>query len=435
MEKIRVRFAPSPTGYLTLGGARTALYNYLFARHYKGTFILRIEDTDLVRSTQAFTNGILESMNWLGMEWDEGPFFQSKRLDIYKKYAQQLIKEGKAFYREDPGKGTGVVFKMPEGAKLRIDDLIHGPIVFESEYLTDVVIVKSDGYPTYNFACVVDDSLMGITHIIRGDDHISNTPKQIALYEGLGMPTPKFAHIPLILGEDKSKLSKRHGHNSVVEYKKLGYLPDALFNFLSLLGWSPGENIELMPKNEIIERFTIERVKHTPAQFNFKKLDWMNSHYIKNLEPAKLLELVKPLLTEAGYNIDKFDIGRQLTLVNLYRERAETLRDFVEATGFLFHEDVTYNPEALETYVKPVKSKEVLQDVYSGVNNLGEFNHASLETLLRNISETRKLKFKDIAQPIRVALTGNIVSPGIFETMELAGKEMVTKRLQKALQL
>jgi len=435
MEKVRVRFAPSPTGFLTVGGARTALYNYLFARHHNGIFVLRIEDTDQVRSTAESTQAILDSMNWLGMDWDEGPFYQSKRLGIYKEYSDKLLKEGKAFHREDPGKGTAVVFKIPEGAKFKIDDLIHGPIIFDSAYVGDVVIVKSDGFPTYNFACVVDDSLMNITHIIRGDDHVSNTPKQIALYDALGMTTPKFAHIPLILGEDKAKLSKRHGHNSVMEYKKLGYLPETLFNFLSLLGWSPGENLELMPKEEIIKRFTIERVKHTPAQFNFTKLDWMNSYYIKNLDPKKLLDLARPFLAEAGYALNKYSEEQLTTLMKLYRERAETLKDMVEATRFLFYDTIDYQPEAVEKFIKPVQSKEILQEVLSGINSNAQFDHPSLETLLRTIAEKRQLKFQGIAQPIRVALTGTTVSPGIFETMELAGKELVVKRIQNALQL
>jgi glutamyl-tRNA synthetase len=435
MEKIRVRFAPSPTGNLTVGGARTALYNYLYAQHTKGTLVLRIEDTDRVRSTDEATQAIFDSLKWLGIDWDEGPYYQSKRLDIYKQYADKLLKENKAFYREDPGKGTAVVFKIPEATKLKIDDLIHGPIVFDSAYVGDVVIIKSDGFPTYNFACVIDDALMNITHIVRGDDHVSNTPKQIALYDALGMPHPKFAHIPLILGEDKAKMSKRHGHNSVIAYKNLGYLPHTIFNFLSLLGWSPGDNTEIMAKEEIIERFKIERVKHTPAQFNFQKLDWMNSHYIKNTEPHKLLELTKPFMAEAGYDLKKYSEEQLVNLMKLYSERAETLKDLADSAGFLFTDDIAYQQEAVDKFIKEPKGKQVLTEVLSGTKSIGNFDVPSLETLLKSIMEKHMLKFKDIAQPIRVALTGTTVSPGIFETMELAGKDLVTKRIEKALQL
>ncbi|MDI6733671.1 MAG: glutamate--tRNA ligase family protein, partial [Planctomycetota bacterium] len=295
-EKVRVRFAPSPTGFLHIGGARTALYNYFFAKHHGGTFILRIEDTDQIRSTEESTKAIFESLEWLGIKWDEGPYFQSERRAIYTEYAQKLLTEGKAFYQDDVTKGRAIVFKMPQNRSIVYNDLIHGTIKFESDILGDVVLIKSDGFPTYNFACVIDDALMNISHIIRGDDHISNTPKQIVLYEALDKPIPQFAHIPLIMGEDGSRLSKRHGHTSVSEYRETGYLSEALFNFLSLLGWSPGDDTELMSRDEIIKRFTIERVKDKPAQFNLKKLTWMNSHYLKHLPSERLYQLAKPYL-------------------------------------------------------------------------------------------------------------------------------------------
>lgn len=432
-SKIRVRFAPSPTGYLHIGGARTALYNYLFARHHNGTLVLRIEDTDQVRSTEESTKAIFESLKWLGINWDEGPYYQSQRLDIYKQYAQKLLDEGKAVYREDPGKGKAIVFKMPLGRSFVFEDLIHGAIKFESDLLGDQVLVKSDGFPTYNFACVIDDSLMNITHIIRGDDHISNTPKQIALYEAMDKPIPKFGHIPLIMGEDGSRLSKRHGHTSVGEYQELGYLPDTVFNFLSLMGWSPGDDTELMTKDEIIKRFTIERVKDKPAQFNLKKLTWMNSHYLKHLPIEQLYQSTKPYLEKAGYALTKIPEAQVMKLVDLYRERIRVLSDISEVTKFFFEDKVNYQAEAVDKFVKTADGRQVLTMVRDGVLPISEFNTASLEPVLRQVAESKGLKFQGVAQPIRVALTGTTVSPGIFEVMELLGKERVLERINACL--
>ncbi|MEW6025984.1 MAG: glutamate--tRNA ligase [Planctomycetota bacterium] len=432
-NKIRVRFAPSPTGYLHIGGARTALYNYLFARHQGGTMVLRIEDTDQVRSTDESTKAIFESLKWLGIDWDEGPFYQSQRRDIYSQHAQKLLDEGKAIYRDDPGKGKAIVFKMPAGRSIAFDDLIHGTIKFESDLLGDQVLVKSDGFPTYNFACVIDDSLLNITHVIRGDDHISNTPKQIALYEALGKPIPKFGHIPLIMGEDGSRLSKRHGHTSIGEYQELGYLPEAMFNFLSLMGWSPGDDIELMSKDEIIKRFTIERVKDKPAQFNLKKLTWMNSHYLKHLPIERLYQLTKPYLEKAGYDLAKASEAKAMKLVDLYRERIRVLSEIGEVTKFFFEDKVNYQAEAVDKFVKTADGKAVLAMVRDGVTGAGEFTHTSLEPVLRKVAETKGLKFQGVAQPVRVALTGTTVSPGIFEVMELLGKERVLERINACL--
>jgi len=432
-EKIRVRFAPSPTGYLHIGGARTALYNYLLARHHNGTLVLRIEDTDQVRSTDESTKAIFESLKWLGITWDEGPYYQSQRKDIYNQHAQKLLDEGKAVYREDPGKGKAVVFKMPLGRSFIFDDLIHGAIKFESDLLGDQVLVKSDGFPTYNFACVIDDSLMNITHVIRGDDHISNTPKQIALYEALGKPIPKFGHIPLIMGEDGSRLSKRHGHTSIGEYQELGYLPDTVFNFLSLMGWSPGDDTELMTKDEIIKRFTIERVKDKPAQFNLKKLTWMNSHYLKHLPIEQLYQLTKPYLEKAGYALTKVPEAKIMKLIDLYRERIKVLSDISEVTKFFFEDKVNYQAEAVDKFVKTADGQQVLTMVRDGVMPISEFNTASLEPILRQVAESKGLKFQGVAQPIRVALTGTTVSPGIFEVMELLGKERVLERINGCL--
>ena len=431
-ENIRVRFAPSPTGYLHIGGARTALYNYLFARHMGGTLVLRIEDTDQVRSTEESTKAIFDSLKWLGITWDEGPYYQSERRKIYSEYAQKLLDEGKAFYQDDPAKGRAIVFKMPSGRQIIFNDLIHGNIKFESDLLGDIVLIKSDGFPTYNFACVIDDFLMNMTHIIRGDDHISNTPKQVVLYEALGKPVPKFAHIPLIMGEDGSRLSKRHGHTSVNEYRELGYLPEAVFNFLSLLGWSPGDDTEMMTKDDIIKRFTIERVKDKSAQFNIQKLTWMNSHYIKHLPIDNLYQLVKPYLLQAGYDLAGYSEEKITKLVDFYRERIKVLSEIKNVTEFFFADKITYLPEAKEKFIDTADGQEVLKMVNDGIAGLSEFNHTTLEPVLRKIAETKSLKFQGVAQPIRVALTGTTVSPGIFEIMELLGKEKVVARLQQA---
>ncbi|MBI4713452.1 MAG: glutamate--tRNA ligase [Planctomycetes bacterium] len=435
MDKVRVRFAPSPTGYLHIGGARTALYNYLFARHLNGTLVLRIEDTDHVRSTDESTKAIFESLNWLGITHDEGPYYQSERRDLYKQYAQKLLDEGKAVYQDDPAKGRAVVFKMPEGKSIRMDDLIHGVIKFESKFVGDIVLIKSDGFPTYNFACVIDDSEMGITHVIRGDDHISNTPKQIALYEALGKPVPKFAHIPLIMGEDGSRLSKRHGHTSVGEYKDLGYLPEAVFNFLSLLGWSPGDDTEIMTKDEIIKRFTIERVKDKSAQFNLKKLTWMNSHYIKHKPAEDLFGLAEPYLTKAGYDLSRFPKEKLVRLVDLYRERIKVVSEIAGITRFFFEDAVNYQPEAVDKFIKTTEGKAVLGAVQDELAKITKLEHEPLENLLRSIAESKGLKFQGVAQPLRVALTGSSVSPPIFETMELIGLEKVKGRIKEAIAL
>ena len=277
---LKVRFAPSPTGYLHVGGARTALFNYLFARHHNGKMVLRVEDTDRERSSEEFLDDILNSLSWLGIEWDEGPVFQSQRQKIYTEFAEKLLKAGRA-YEEKTEKGVGIRFKS-DVDRVKFQDLIRGEIEFAQDF-SDIVIMKSDGTPTYNFACVIDDALLGITHIVRGEDHISNTPKQILLYQALGFDIPEFAHLPLILGQDRSRLSKRHGAVSVSEYRRQGFLPQALFNFLALLGWSPGDNREILSKKELIKLFSLDRVNKSNAVFDIEKLKWMNKKYLKQV--------------------------------------------------------------------------------------------------------------------------------------------------------
>ncbi|OOP57469.1 MAG: hypothetical protein AYP45_03245 [Candidatus Brocadia carolinensis] len=431
-SNIKVRFAPSPTGYLHIGGARTALFNWLFARHNKGVFLLRIEDTDQQRSTEAATQAILDSMKWLGLEWDEGPYFQSQRLSIYKQNAEKLVSNGKAFYDTDAEGRKAIRFRMQDGVT-EINDLIHGTITFDTSLIEDFVILKADGFPTYNFACVVDDAEMGITHIIRGDDHISNTPKQIALYQAFGFKLPEFAHIPMILGEDGSRLSKRHGATSVTEYRDKGYLPHALVNFLALLGWSPGNDQEIISITEMIEKFTLKRANKTSAQFNNTKLDWMNGQYIKNTPVELLTAEVKRFFEKSG-NATVEIPGEWLTnLVKLYHERFKTFQDLLNQTRFFFTDMIEYEQAAADKFLRKEGIGALLKEVHSAISQVDTFDKKKLEDALRALTEALGVGFSKLAQPIRVAITGKSVSAGIFETMELLGKEKTLKRLDYAI--
>ncbi|MDQ1274373.1 MAG: glutamyl-tRNA synthetase [Planctomycetota bacterium] len=427
-SNVKVRFAPSPTGYLHIGGARTALFNWLFARHNKGVFLLRIEDTDQQRSTEEATQAILDSMKWLGLDWDEGPYFQSQRLSIYKQYAEKLVEQGKAFYDTDAEGRKAIRFKMLDGVT-EINDLIHGTITFDTSLIEDFVILKADGFPTYNFACVVDDAEMGITHIIRGDDHISNTPKQIALYKAFGFKMPEFAHIPMILGEDGSRLSKRHGATSVTDYRDKGYLPHALVNFLALLGWSPGNDQEIISISEMIEKFTLKRANKTSAQFNNIKLDWMNGQYIKNTPVEQLTAEVKRFFEKSGIDMTKITAGWLTNLVILYHERFKTFLDLQNQTRFFFTDAIEYDQAAVSKFLKKEGAGELLKEVYAAVSQVDNFDKKTLEDSLRALTEKLGVGFSKLAQPMRVAITGKSVSAGIFETMELLGKEKTINRL------
>lgn len=431
-SNVKVRFAPSPTGYLHIGGARTALYNWLFARHAGGIFLLRIEDTDRQRSTEEATQAILDSLKWLGLDWDEGPYFQSQRLSLYKKYAETLVDQGKAFYDTDTEGRTAIRFKMLDGVT-DVNDLIHGTITFDTSLIEDFIILKADGFPTYNFACVIDDAEMGITHIIRGDDHISNTPKQIALYRALGFTIPEFAHIPMILGEDGTRLSKRHGATSVTEYRDKGYLPQALINFLALLGWSPGNDQEIMSIQEMIEKFTLKRVNKTSAQFNNTKLDWMNGQYIKNSPAECLVPDIKAFFEKSGIDTSKISTEWLTNLVGLYHERFKTFQDLVNQTMFFFTDTIEYDPAAVDKFLKKSGTLELLKEVYSALAQQSDFDKVHLEGCLRALTEKTGIGFSKLAQPLRVAITGKSVSAGIFETMELLGKEISLKRLEYAI--
>jgi len=432
MSNVRVRFAPSPTGYLHIGGARTALFNWLFARHNKGIFLLRIEDTDQQRSTPEATQAILDSMQWLGLNWDEGPYFQSDRLSIYKKYAENLVLQNKAFYDTDAEGRKAIRFKMLDGVT-EINDLIHGLISFDTALIEDFVILKADGFPTYNFACVVDDAEMGVTHVIRGDDHISNTPKQIALYNTFGFKLPEFAHIPMILGEDGSRLSKRHGATSVTEYRDKGYLPQALVNFLALLGWSPGNDQEIITLTEMIEKFSLKRAVKTSAQFNNTKLDWMNGQYIKSIPVEQLSPCARGFFEKSGVDMAKISAEWLNALVRLYHERFKTFQDLVNQTGFFFTSTIEYDAAAVEKFLKKEGITNLLKEVLAATSQLESFDTKRLEDSLRALTTKLGVGFSKLAQPLRVSITGRSVSAGIFETMELLGREVSLQRLDYAI--
>lgn len=425
---VRVRFAPSPTGNLHIGGARTCLFNWLFARHNRGKFILRIEDTDKSRSKEEYLKEILDSLKWLGLDWDEGPYFQSERIDLYKKYAEELLNKGYAYEEEG-----AIIFRIvPE--TILFDDIIHGRISFDTSEIKDQVLIKRDGLPTYNFACVIDDALMEITHVIRGDDHISNTPKQILLYRALGFNLPQFAHIPLILDEDRSRMSKRKGAVAISEYRQMGYLPEALVNFLALLGWSPGNNQEIISLREMIEKFSLEKVSKTAAVFNDEKLDWINSQYIRKLDVEKLSELLEERLYQKGLVKEELDRDWFRQLVNLLHTRIKTLEDFFAQTEFIFKDNISYDENAVNEFFTGRRYlKEGFEKLIERLEELFLFDVKSIEKTIREIAEELKVSAKDFILPVRVAVTGKSVSPPLFESIFLLGKEKTISRLRYSL--
>lgn len=465
-NKVRVRFAPSPTGHLHIGGARTALFNWLFVRHNKGTFILRIEDTDRSRSTEEYIDSIIEGMKWLKLDWDEGPYRQTDRFDVYRSYCEKLLKEGKAYYcycspeeleqrRQEalaqgkspkydgrcrnvkvpvPGKNPAVRFKMPQEGQTVVNDLIKGRTVFDNAQLDDLIIMRSDGTPTYNFTVVVDDVDMNITHVIRGDDHLNNTPKQIHIYSALGYEVPLFAHLPMILGSDKTRLSKRHGATSVMAYKEMGYLPEALVNYLVRLGWSYGDQ-EIFTFDELIQHFSFDNVGKSAAVFNSEKLLWLNSQYIINSTPEKLIELVTPFLVkeniiEDGQTIDEKWLSKAITTL---QERSKTLIELAHSLRYYIAEDVEYNVKAKEKFLNE-KYLANLIEVKESLEALDNFIAPEIEKSFVSIGEKQNIKLGNIAQPVRVAITGKTESPGIFEVLEIVGKEKTLQRLEKAIQ-
>ncbi len=473
-EKVRVRFAPSPTGDLHVGGARTALYNWLFSRHQGGAFILRIEDTDTERSTAESAEGILEAMQWLGLDWDEGPYRQADRLSIYQEQIEGLLKAGKAYRctctpeeleerREvalaagrpprydgrcrdrtpEPGRPWVVRLRVPDVGVTVVHDLIHGPVTFENVELDDFILLRSDHVPTYNFAVVVDDVLMAVSHVIRGDDHLSNTPKQIHVYHAFGFPLPQFVHIPMILGPDRTRLSKRHGATSVLAYRDLGYLPEALVNYLARLGWSHGDQ-EIFSREELCRYFTLDKVGKTPAIFDQAKLDWLNAHYLRQADVKRLGDLLAFVWRKEGIAAEEIEArekawaasGRVGTfrdaVVSLFRERAKTLQELAQYSRFLFGEQVVYDPEAKERHLRP-EALPHLKELLPELQAIRPFDAGALERLYRDFITRKGIKLQDVAQVTRVILTGRAVSPPLFHVMELLGREVCLKRLEAAL--
>ena len=423
---VRVRFAPSPTGNLHIGSARTALFNWLYARHNKGLFLLRIEDTDKLRSKEEFLEEILGSLKWLFMDWDGEPVFQSGRFEVYPKRAEELVKKGAA-YRE----GQAIIFKVEKDKTAAFDDMIRGRIEVSTNEIKDQVLIKSDGTPTYNFACVVDDAEMKITHVIRGDDHISNTPKQVLLYGALGLPLPNFAHIPLILSKDGGRLSKRHGATSIFEYRNMGFLPDALVNYLTLMGWAPGEDREIIPLEETVKLFDVKNVNKTGATFDIDKLSWLNGQYIKKMKVEDLAARTEDFLKNKGVIDAKFDRAKWAGIVKEYRERTRTLEDFVSTYKIFFGGELEYDEKAVEKYLKKPDSKDIIAKCKSALEALSAFDRASIEGSYRNLADKMGIKAAELIHPTRVAISGRTVGAGLFEMMELLGREKVLNRLSK----
>ena len=460
-EIIKVRFAPSPTGFLHIGGVRTALFNWLFARHHGGKFILRIEDTDLSRSTEESIQEILESMRWLGLDWDEGPFRQTERQEIYTKKIMHLLSTGKAYHcyctpeeldqkRNDaqkaglkpkydgkcrnrtdtPGKPYVVRFKAPQEGSVVVEDMLRGKVIFDIAELDDLIIQRTDGTPTYNFVVVVDDSEMGITHVIRGDDHLSNTPRQCLLYDALDFKRPRFSHISMILGQDKTRLSKRHGATSALAYRDMGYMPDAMINYLARLGWSHGDQ-EIFSREEMIEHFSFESVHTSAAVFDADKLSWLNEHYIKSTptqELAKHLEphLVKTKVLQKDHGLSWQEIARVVPCLN---ERSKTLLEMAEKSAFFFKKQVEFDEKARNKFLTD-EAKPLIEKIITELAALESYSLENIESLFKKIVEEEGMKLGKLAQPVRVALTGATVSPGIYDVILLLGKEETLKRLK-----
>lgn len=473
MSEVRVRIAPSPSGYLHIGTARAALFNWLFARHNKGKFLLRIEDTDQSRSSREMVDVILNSLKWLGLESDEPPVYQSQRLDIYKKYVDKLLESNKAYRcwcepeilkrkqqqamkeKRNPrydrtclnlsndekrqnlesGKPFAVRLMLPEG-ETSFDDTIVGKVSKKHEDLDDFIIARSDGRAVYNMAVVVDDHEMKITHVIRGNDHISNTSKQILIYDALGFDKPQFAHIPLILNKSKSKMSKRDGAAAVTDYARLGYLKEAVVNFIALLGWSPGEDREVMTVDEMIESFTLDRINKANAVFDLEKLTWMNGEYIRKTDNYRLVDLLRPYLVEAGLVTQLFINSRwdyMMKFVELMKERCKLLADFTEQGSYFFTDRFEYEEKGVGKHFSEPEVRSRLQEWHDILEKLEPFNIENLEQALRGLADRLELKPAMLIHPTRLALSGTTKGPSLFEMMELLGKETCLSRLKKAI--
>lgn len=466
---VRVRFAPAPTGHLHFGGARTAFFNWLFARKEDGQLALRIEDTDQSRSTEQAISSLLESLEWLGIDWDDGPYRQTDRFELYSKYVDELLASGAAYRcycspeelaerrREAAAKrrtprynrrclmlskeereklsaerDAAIRFQAPDHGRTVVADLVRGRVSFENENLDDFILARSDGSPTYNLAAVVDDHDMKINHVIRGDDHLPNTPKQMLLFQALGWDSPRYGHLPLILGSDRAPLSKRHGAVAIDEYRADGFLPEALVNYLALLGWSYDDKTTILSLKELMARFSLEGVNKSAAVFDPAKLRWLNGHYIRQMSAAELAEKVLPFLKKAGLHLES---GSRLEkkfpeMVAICQERISVLSDIVGFTEFFFRE-VEYDPRAVDKILTRDRAAEVLKSAQSRLETLDDFDTQNIEAELRGLSEELDLKAKEVFQPIRVAVTGSMVSPPLFESIDILGKDVALQRLQR----
>lgn len=481
---VRVRFAPSPTGALHVGSARTALFNWLFARHTGGTFVLRIEDTDAVRSTEESTEGILQGLRWLGLDWDEGPgaggdfgpYYQRERLEFYREFARRLEEKGRA-YRcyctpeeldarrkqmlaegkaskydrkclhltaaerrrfDEEGRPHVLRFLASDQGETVVKDVIRGDVRFANEVVDDFVLIRSDGMPTYNFAVVVDDHLMGITHVIRGEDHISNTPKQIQLYEALELPVPIFAHLPIILGPDRAKLSKRHGAKFVMEFAEEGYLPETLVNYLALLGWSYDDSQEIFGiPDELVEKFSLERISKNPAIFDTQKLEWMNGVYIRSLDAKELARRALPLMQREGLlpkEISAALMERYEAVVAAVQVRIKTINEIIPQTRYFFADEITWDEKAVKKFLHREYVPDLLDKLLMGLSELQPFSADTIEPVFERLIAETGLSRGDLMQPVRVAVTGGTVSPGMYETLELLGRARTCQRLRTVLE-
>ena len=464
MNAPRLRFAPSPTGYLHIGGVRTALFNWLLARRFGGTFILRIEDTDKSRSTQESIEAILNGLTWLGITPDEDTYRQTERLDIYNEYANRLLVEGKAYRcyctleelderrkqaianKETPiydGHCRGLTkpptdtpfairFHSPTQGETVVNDLIKGRVVFDNAILDDLVIIRQDRLPTYNFAVVIDDALLGITHVLRGDDHLTNTPRQMHIYEGLGFPLPEFGHLPMILGQDKSRLSKRHGATSIIAYKNMGYLPEAMINYLIRLGWSHGDQ-EIFSIQELVEMFSLDHAMKSAAVFDPEKLSWVNSQHLQTADPDRIANLLRPLLIRENIIADEASLDDEWMrkLVVSLQPRWRTLVEIAHASAVYIRTEIEIDEQAKAKFLKPA-IKTALKDLAVALQTISPFTHDELESAFQRVLEKHMMKIGKLAQPVRVSLTGGTASPGIYDVMELLGKEKTCTRLVNA---
>jgi nondiscriminating glutamyl-tRNA synthetase len=471
-NQARVRFAPSPTGYLHLGGARTAVFNWLYARQQNGKFLLRIEDTDFERSDKKMVQAIFDGLRWLGLDWDEEVVYQSDRLNLYRKYCQQLVEKGYAYYcycsserlatiRHSNEKDRGAYFydrhcrnfteekkqelekqNLPRVVRFKVNpgktsfkDEIHGSLTFDNNEIDDFVILRSDNIPTYHLAVVVDDFEKKITHVIRGDDHLTNTPKQVLLYQALNWSIPRFAHVPMILGSDKKRLSKRHGATAVSDFENQGYLPEAMLNFLALLGWSPGNNQEVLDKQELINSFDLTKVNKNSAIFDETKLAWMNSLYINQTSINDLYQGLLPFLKgKEVFNINNYSERYIKTSIAMLKSRLRTLTDFVEYGYYFFNDPDAYDEKATKKHWRGESLIERLEESKSTLANLKDFEEENIENSIRQLADKLGIGAGKLIHPIRIALTGVAVSPGIFELISVLGKEVTVRRLDKAIE-